>query len=116
MGKLAFLVSQNIDNLHIKSGIRPELLAELHGNVSRLRCQRCESQVDKSSGLTRCTCGGKLVSSVVDFGQALPVKDLDDSFNHAEKCDLMVVVGSSLVVTPAADVPWLPSKREPDWS
>jgi len=105
MGKLAFLVSQNIDNLHIKSGIRRELLAELHGNIARLRCQRCETQVDKSSSLTRCTCGGKLVSSVVDFGQALPAKDLDDSFSHAEKCDLMVVVGSSLVVTPAADIP-----------
>jgi len=105
LGKLSFLVSQNIDNLHLKSGIRRELLAELHGNVAMLRCQRCETQVDKDSGLDRCSCGGKLVSSVVDFGQSLPAQDVEDSFSHAEQCDLMVVVGSSLVVTPAADVP-----------
>ena len=104
-GKLNFLVSQNIDNLHLKSGIRPELLAELHGNVARLRCQRCGTQVDTAAGLNKCSCGGKLVSSVVDFGQTLPEKDIEDSFRHARQCDLLVVVGSSLVVTPAADVP-----------
>ena len=105
LGKLKFLVSQNIDNLHLKSGIRPELLAELHGNSARLRCKRCGNQVDKSTGSTACSCGGKLVSSVVDFGQPLPEKDLEDSFRHAQQCGLLVVVGSSLVVTPAADVP-----------
>lgn len=105
LGKLSFLVSQNIDNLHLKSGIRPELLAELHGNVARLRCQRCGTQVDTAVGLKKCSCGGKLVSSVVDFGQSLPEKDIEDSFRHARQCDLLVVVGSSLVVTPAADVP-----------
>jgi len=105
MRKLSFLVSQNIDNLHLKSGIRPELLAELHGNVARLRCQRCGTQIDTATGLKKCSCGGKLVSSVVDFGQALPEKDIEDSFRHARQCDLLVVVGSSLVVTPAADVP-----------
>jgi len=46
LGKLSFLISQNIDNLHLSSGIRPELLAELHGNVSKLRCSRCEAQVE----------------------------------------------------------------------
>ena len=105
LGKLSFLVSQNIDNLHLKSGIRPELLAELHGNVARMRCQRCGTQVDTAADLEKCSCGGKLVPSVVDFGQSLPEKDIEDSFRHAENCDLLVVVGSSLVVTPAADVP-----------
>lgn len=105
LGKLSFLVSQNIDNLHLKSGIRPELLAELHGNVAKLRCQRCGSQVDTATGLKKCSCGGKLVPSVVNFGQSLPEKDIEGSFHHAEQCDLLVVVGSSLVVTPAADVP-----------
>ena len=103
--KLSFLVSQNIDNLHLKSGIRPELLAELHGNVARLRCQRCGTHVETAAGLKKCSCGGKLVPSVVDFGQSLPEKDIEDSFRHAQQCDLLVVVGSSLVVTPAADVP-----------
>jgi len=41
LGKLKFLISQNVDNLHLKSGIRPELLAELHGNITKLRCTQC---------------------------------------------------------------------------
>ena len=43
LGKLTFLISQNIDNLHLKSGIPQDMLAELHGNIARLRCSRCES-------------------------------------------------------------------------
>jgi NAD-dependent SIR2 family protein deacetylase len=105
MGKLAYLISQNVDNLHLKSGIHPELLAELHGNITKLRCTRCSKRVDKSSGLAACSCGGRLVSSVVNFGEPLPAQDLRLSFEHSRKCDLFVVVGSSLVVTPAADMP-----------
>jgi NAD-dependent SIR2 family protein deacetylase len=105
MGKLKFLISQNVDNLHLRSGIRPELLAELHGNVSKLRCKRCQAQVDKSLGIDVCRCGGRLVSSVVNFGDPLPQKDLEDSFHHTSHCDLFVVVGSSLVVSPANDMP-----------
>ncbi|MBA7707291.1 NAD-dependent protein deacetylase [subsurface metagenome] len=105
LGKLSFLISQNIDNLHLKSGIPPDLLAELHGNVAKLRCIRCGAQVDKSTGLDTCSCGGRLVASVVSFGQPLPQKDLADSYRHSQNCDLFIVVGSSLVVTPAADMP-----------
>lgn len=106
LGKLAFLISQNVDNLHLKSGIHPDSLAELHGNIAKLRCTGCASQVDKASGVDACPdCGARLVSSVVDFGQSLPQKDLADSYEHSQLCDLFVVVGSSLVVTPAADMP-----------
>jgi len=106
LGKLAFLISQNIDNLHLVSGIRSDLLAELHGNVTKLRCSRCEFELDKSSDRAICpSCGGKLVSSVVNFGQPLPRKALEASYQHSKKCDLFVVAGSSLVVTPAADMP-----------
>lgn len=105
LGKLSFLISQNIDNLHLRSGIPLDLLAELHGNVSKLRCSRCGAQVDKSTGLDTCSCGGKMVSSVVDFGQSMPQKELAASYRHSQNCDLFVVVGSSLVVTPAADMP-----------
>ncbi len=105
LSKLSFLISQNVDNLHLKSGIPPDLLAELHGNIARLRCTRCGMTVDKSTGSDKCSCGGALVSSVVDFGQPLPQKDLSDSYQHSQDCDLFVVVGSSLVVTPAADMP-----------
>ncbi len=105
LNKLRFLISQNVDNLHLKSGIRPELLAELHGNIAKLRCKRCEETVARAEGQTRCRCGGALGKSVVDFGESLPRKDLMLSYEHARKSDLFVVVGSSLVVTPAADMP-----------
>lgn len=106
MGKLKFLISQNIDNLHLKSGIRFELLAELHGNMGRMRCMVCEKTYPKSDGVERCTdCGGNLKSSVIHFGDSLPQKDLTESFEHAQDCDLFIVIGSSLVVTPAATIP-----------
>lgn len=105
MGRLKFLISQNVDNLHLKSGINPDLLAELHGNRTKLRCMRCERTVDKADGYSKCSCGGKLVPSVVDFGQTLPKKDLQLSFEHSSKCDLFIVLGSSLVVSPASDMP-----------
>lgn len=105
MGKLQFLISQNVDNLHLKSGIREELLAELHGNIAKLRCKRCGVTVNRSAGREICRCGGTLVRSIVDFGQSLPERDLALSFTHSRKSDLFVVAGSSLVVTPAADMP-----------
>jgi mono-ADP-ribosyltransferase sirtuin 6 len=105
LGKLKFLISQNVDNLHLKSGILSELLAELHGNMTKMRCTDCETTFDQSRGLKSCPCSGSLVSSVVDFGQSLPQKDLTLSYEHSRQSDLFVVVGSSLVVTPAADMP-----------
>ncbi len=106
LGKLAFLISQNVDNLHLKSGVKPELLAELHGNLTKVRCVKCEFKMDRMEGERECPlCGGKLVSSVVDFGDSLPVKDLTESYEHSQRCDLFLVVGSSLVVHPAAEMP-----------
>jgi len=105
IGKLRFLISQNVDNLHLKSGIKPELLAELHGNITKLRCSLCQKTVDRSLGKAICDCGGQLGSSVVNFGQPLPERDLFLAYHHSRKADLFVVVGSSLVVTPAADMP-----------
>jgi NAD-dependent SIR2 family protein deacetylase len=105
IGKLKYLISQNVDNLHLKSGIRPDLLAELHGNITKLRCSRCNNTVDRSAARTRCECGGALGPSVVDFGQSLPERDLMLSYEHSRKSDLFIAVGSSLVVTPAADMP-----------
>jgi NAD-dependent deacetylase len=105
MGKLKFLISQNVDNLHLKSGIPFDLLAELHGNISRLRCRKCQRTFDLSLEKKMCDCGGPLDSSVVDFGMSLPARDLSLSYEQSTKSDLFVVVGSSLVVTPAADMP-----------
>lgn len=106
LGKLAFLISQNVDNLHLKSGIKPELLAELHGNLTKVRCTECDFKMDRVEGESECPlCGGKLVSTVVNFGQSLPARDLAESYEHSQKCDFFLVVGSSLVVYPAADMP-----------
>jgi NAD-dependent SIR2 family protein deacetylase len=112
LGKMKFCISQNVDNLHLKSGIKPELLAELHGNLSRVRCLSCEFIMDRVEGERTCpVCGGKLKSTVVDFGDPLPVKDLRESIKHSTNCDLFLVIGSSLVVYPAADLPRLAVDR-----
>jgi len=106
LGRLAFLISQNVDNLHLRSGIRPDLIAELHGNVTKLRCSNCEFLMDNFGDRMPCPiCGGPMASSVVNFGQSLPQKDLADAYQQSRRADVFLVVGSSLVVTPAADMP-----------
>jgi NAD-dependent SIR2 family protein deacetylase len=106
LGKMKFLISQNVDNLHLKSGITPDTIAELHGNLTKVRCEKCGFKMDRVEGERECAlCGGRLVSTVVNFGQSLPEKDLAESYEHSQKCDLFIVVGSSLVVYPAADMP-----------
>ena len=90
----------------LESGIRPELLAELHGNITKLQCKSCGFKCDNFPDLATCPiCSGKLASSVVNFGDPLPGKDLKEAEWHSRSCDLLVVVGSSLAVYPAADMP-----------
>ena len=104
--KLAFLISQNVDNLHLRSGIRPELIAELHGNITKLRCKSCGYLMDNVGDVIPCPiCGGHMASSVVNFGQSLPQYDLEDAYAHSKRADLFIAVGSTLTVTPAADMP-----------
>jgi NAD-dependent deacetylase len=124
LGKLQFLITQNTDNLHRRSGIHPEFLAELHGNGQLMRCLGCDRlythqevrwDTDRwgpgyrtqrpMSGQPACAaCGGRLISSVVNFGDPLPYKELELAEEHARHCDLMLVLGSSLMVTPAASL------------
>ena len=109
MGKLKFLITQNVDNLHLRSGIKPELIAEFHGNIMKLRCTSCDSQIDSFPDLLNVTCPicekGSLVSSVVDFGDPIPRRAYEESVHHSELCDCFIVAGSSLVVHPAATMP-----------
>ena len=124
LGKLRFLITQNTDNLHRLSGIEPELLAELHGNGQLMRCLSCDRLRTRQevgwdpakwgpgyrtqkplTGQPVCpACGGRLISSVVNFGDPLPKRELMLAAEHAARCDLMLVLGSSLVVNPAASL------------
>lgn len=112
-GNLAGVVTQNTDGLHLAAGSRRVI--ELHGSGRRVRCLDCgaeESREDVQARLEhelppRClTCGGiHIKPTVVFFGEAMPVAATAAAFDLARSCDLMLVVGSSLVVYPAADVP-----------
>ena len=103
---MKYLISQNVDNLHLKSGIHPDLLAELHGNVCKVRCGICGFKCDAIPDMNKCPlCGGKLVSTLVNFGDSIPKKEWRDSEWHSRHCDLFIVVGSSLNVFAAAKLP-----------
>jgi mono-ADP-ribosyltransferase sirtuin 6 len=122
-GIMKFLISQNVDNLHLKSGIRRELIAEFHGNMDLMRCTRCDRQFLKDDiwdeekwgkgyrasppvpGQPTCECGGRIVSSVVNFGDPIPEEELKLSYHHSSMADVFLAVGSSLTVTPAAQMP-----------
>lgn len=106
LGRLDFLISQNVDNLHLASGIRDELIAELHGNVTSLRCRSCGFKCDNFPDLHTCPiCEGVLASSVVNFGDSMPEEEVREAERHSQLSDLFVVVGSSLTVFPAASMP-----------
>ena len=124
LGKLRFLITQNTDNLHRRSGIRHELLAELHGNGQLMRCLDCDRLYARQEvgwdarrlgpgyrtqepmpGQPVCAaCGGRLISSVVNFGDPMPQGELTLAEEHARRCDLMLALGSSLAVQPAASL------------
>jgi len=114
MGLLKFLITQNVDNLHLKAGVRPELIAEFHGNITKLRCTSCANQVDSFPDLLNARCPicekGKLVSSVVNFGDPIPLRAYEFSAHHSRLSDLFIVAGSSLVVQPAASMPEIAHK------
>ena len=102
------LVTQNVDGLHRQAGSRR--LVELHGCLWRMRCPREGTVIeDREVPLSvippRCKCGGMLRPDVVWFGEALPADALQSALRAAEDCDLMLVVGTSAVVQPAASLP-----------
>ncbi|HQL00035.1 MAG TPA: Sir2 family NAD-dependent protein deacetylase [Smithellaceae bacterium] len=115
LGKLISLVTQNIDNLHQKAGSSPALIRELHGNMQMLVCLNCRERYPISIVKERYAhsedppsceyCRGILKPDVVFFGEALPQQILAQAMREAEECDVMIVIGSSLVVYPAAYVP-----------
>lgn len=114
MGILKAVITQNIDGLHQAAGSRR--VVELHGNLRECRCLGCgrvspievlvEKLVQRGELPPHCdSCGGLLKPNVIFFGERLPKRELEEAFEHARKCDLMLVAGSSLVVSPANFLP-----------
>ncbi len=114
IGKLSCVITQNVDNLHQRAGNSPQKVFELHGNMRWVRCLGCNVRFPIEEVLKRvametvpdCTlCHGILKPDAVFFGEALPQAVLSAATSYSRNCDLFVVVGSTLVVYPAAYMP-----------
>jgi len=114
MGKLDCVVTQNIDNLHQLAGVPDEKVFELHGNMQYVRCLGCRRRYPIAEIIARLAkeelpeceaCKGILKPDAVYFGEMLPQAVLSEASRRANQCDLCIVVGSTLVVYPAAYIP-----------
>lgn len=121
-GRLEAVVTQNVDGLHRAAGTSPERLVELHGTNAEAVClscgrrepiARCMEEFARTNVPPRCTaCGALMKPGVVMFGEALDGADLRRANDAAKRADLVLALGSSLVVTPAADVPLVAVRRK----
>ncbi len=114
-GRLHGLITQNIDGLHQQAGNNPERICELHGTNTRTRCLSCgaleparrsyERLLAGEEALTCPACGGIQKPDTISFGQPLNPDVLNRSVRWAQECDVMLAVGSTLLVEPAASLP-----------
>lgn len=119
-GHLKYLISQNCDGLHRRSGMLPDKISELHGNSNLERCISCNKEYlrdfravasykhsvhDHKTGRTCVACGGDLHDTIINFSETLPKVPLKRGFENAGLSDLMLVLGSSLTVSPANAMP-----------
>lgn len=120
LGRLEAVVTQNVDGLHQVAGSTRERLIELHGTNSEAECIECGARepiarsiedFERSGEPPRCACGGLMKPAVVMFGQALDGAALRRAAEASERADLILALGSSLVVTPAADIPLVGARR-----
>jgi NAD-dependent deacetylase len=119
-GKLAALVTQNVDGLHRRAGTSPSLLVELHGTDLLVECQTCHATSNPVAHFDRfkatrrppeCACGGVLKAATISFGQPLRTADLERATAAAAEADLVLALGSTLSVYPAASFPLLAAER-----
>ena len=120
LGKLDCVITQNIDGLHFKAGNSEEKVMQLHGTAIFVSCLSCRKRYDrneiqerikKGQKAPRCDdCGGLLKPATISFGQSMPEKETQEAYHRSSLCDLFIVIGSSLVVQPAASMP-LVAKR-----
>ncbi|HJX13683.1 MAG TPA: Sir2 family NAD-dependent protein deacetylase [Dehalococcoidales bacterium] len=115
MGKLDCVITQNIDNLHQKAGVPDDRVFELHGNMQFVLCLDCgrryplgdiKPRLDRGEEIPDCLeCRGMLKPDIVMFGEQLPYDVLQEAGRRAMASDLFIVIGSTLVVYPAAFMP-----------
>jgi NAD-dependent deacetylase len=114
LGVLKCLITQNVDNLHQKAGSVD--VVEFHGNLLRAACMKCRSSVpidevesrlaEGAEDTPRCEkCGGLMKPDAVFFGEAIPSRAMAVSQMQTQKCDVLLVAGTSLQVYPAAQIP-----------
>lgn len=116
LGKLYRVITQNIDGLHQVAGISNVI--ELHGNTRKINCLSCNKTYDMEETFNklqkelppRCSCGGTLKPGTILFGEPLPQYALEMAKIASKNCDLFLVLGSSLVVYPAASMPSIAKK------
>jgi len=119
LGKLRSVITQNIDMLHHRAG--SQQVYELHGHLREATCIHCFKLYSAQAILERylhdgivplCQeCGGVLKPNVILFGEQLPIRQLQGAQDVAKKADLMIVIGSSLEVAPASDLPWITKRH-----
>jgi len=107
-GLLKYVITQNIDGLHIKAGSRNVI--EYHGSVHKLRCPSCNSRFElKETSLEKlppyCRCGGAMKYDIVHFKEPIPFDVMERAEKEALTCDLMLICGTSAVVYPFAGLP-----------
>ena len=115
MGKLDCLITQNIDGLHFKAGNSEARVLELHGTAMHVACLDCHRRYERAliqeriaagDKAPQCdSCGGLLKPATISFGQSMPERETAEAFRRSADCDLFIVIGSSLVVYPAAQMP-----------
>ncbi len=114
-GRLQALITQNIERLHQRSGLPANMVLELHGTTTEAVCLTCGDRIPSDEACRRVAggelaprcrlCGGVLKPATISFGQAMPHDVMVRAQAAVESCDLLLAVGSSLVVEPAASLP-----------
>lgn len=119
-GKICAVVTQNIDGLHRLAGTSDERLIELHGTNALVECQSCHARSDPEPHFEffrihrqppRCDCGGFLKPATISFGQSLNPRELERALEAALGADLVITLGSTLSVHPAASFPLLAARQ-----
>ncbi|MCJ7617565.1 MAG: Sir2 family NAD-dependent protein deacetylase [Desulfobacterales bacterium] len=114
IGLIEAVITQNIDGLHQESGLPDDKVIELHGSNRRVRCMSCgkissiheaQKRIEAGDPAPECNCGGFLKPDTISFGQAMPVKEVEKAAELCRQCRFFMVVGSTLLVQPAALMP-----------